>query len=101
MRLSPKYVEEFKNYFNQLIDTKHEVFLFGSRTDDAKKGGDIDLLVVVDEEILVEKLKSSAAKIRIKLRELSGDQRVDVVFTTSSNLKIDPFLKSIRNKIRL
>lgn len=34
-----------------LSDFKGEVYFFGSRLDDAKRGGDIDILLVPDEKI--------------------------------------------------
>ncbi len=53
------------------------VYLFGSRTDDSKRGGDIDLLIRTDES---EK-KGVLARVRLiaKLKQLLGDQKIDVV----------------------
>ncbi len=53
------------------------VYLFGSRTDDSKRGGDIDLLIRTD----AREKKGVLARIRLiaKLKHLLGEQKIDVV----------------------
>ena len=41
MRLSKRYIEVIKKYFKEFFENG-EIYLFGSRVDDSKKGGDID-----------------------------------------------------------
>ncbi len=56
-----------------------EIFLFGSRVDDNKKGGDIDLLVVaaVDcTDVELKKIRSVTA-----IQFAIGDQKIDLVVT--------------------
>jgi len=85
MRLSNRYVEVIKKYFN-LFFQNGEIYLFGSRVDDAKKGGDIDLYLVVQEHsnLFEKKIKFLS---RIK-REL-GEQKIDIVFNTDSSRLIE------------
>lgn len=45
MRLDPKEIETLKSSLKEL-DRNAKIYLFGSRIDDNKKGGDIDLLVI-------------------------------------------------------
>ena len=47
MRLSKKYIFVIKKYFNDFFQNG-EIYLFGSRVFDDKKGGDIDLYLKVD-----------------------------------------------------
>lgn len=54
-----------------------EVSLFGSRTDPNKKGGDIDLYVCI--AIAGEKAFDFKRDLRIKLNELLGEQKFDLV----------------------
>ena len=68
------------------FDSKAKVFLFGSRTNDSTKGGDIDLLVI--SEILT---KRDLRKIKIHLQDQLGMQRFDMVL--SSPDLADPFAK--------
>ena len=84
MRLSEKYIQVIKKYFNQYFTG--EIYLFGSRTDDNKRGGDIDLYLVVSEHnnLFAKKIKFLS---RIK-REL-GEQKIDVVFNTDNNRLIE------------
>ena len=48
IRLSEYYVNTIKNKFQEFFK-QGEIYLFGSRTDMSKKGGDIDLYLVVDD----------------------------------------------------
>ncbi|NOQ65138.1 MAG: nucleotidyltransferase domain-containing protein [Methyloprofundus sp.] len=84
MRLSLNYQQTIKKYFNEFFDG--ELYLFGSRVDDHKKGGDIDLYLVVHnkEDLFTKKIKFLS---RIK-REL-GEQKIDVVFNEDSNRLIE------------
>ena len=60
MRLS---VEEAKSIRQCVLrfDSKAEVFLFGSRADDTRRGGDIDLLIVSKRISLRQRLRLQSA----------------------------------------
>ena len=85
MRLSQRYVEVIKKNFNQFFQNG-EIYLFGSRVDDNKKGGDIDLYFVLKEHsnLFEKKLKFLS---RVK-REL-GEQKIDVVFNIDNSRLIE------------
>ena len=59
-------------------DPYGRIYLFGSRTDDAKKGGDIDLFI---QTSLVDAAEISKAHTRFlaKLYAELGEQKIDVV----------------------
>jgi len=85
MRLSQKYIEVIKKYFDQYFQSG-EIYLFGSRVDDTKKGGDIDLYSILDEHSnLFEKKIKFLSKVK---REL-GEQKIDIVFNTDNNRLIE------------
>ncbi len=85
MRLSTKYKEVILKYFYQFFKNG-EVYLFGSRVDDTKKGGDVDLYLVLNEHsnLFEKKIKFLS---RVK-REL-GEQKIDIVFNTDSTRLIE------------
>ncbi len=57
-----------------------KIWLFGSRTDPSKKGGDIDLFVDIDTELEEE---SSWRRLMIrKIHEKIGERRIDLVIRT-------------------
>jgi predicted nucleotidyltransferase len=66
-------------------DPGAQVFLFGSRVDDTKKGGDIDLLVLSRKLGFDDKLK-----IKGRLAELIGEQRIDLVIASDTT---KPFVR--------
>ena len=75
-----------------IVETVHEVFgpeartfLFGSRTDDRKFGGDIDLLVEVEAQSRdwIEATIRAAALIKLRI----GDRKLDLVVTDRSPLR--------------
>ena len=97
MRLSNKEVSAIKSAFSVVLaDLPYELYLFGSRADDNKKGGDIDLLVAVSTAH-----KSSIAEqktaIRKKIFESIPEQKIDITVATSEELRSDDFLMSIMN----
>jgi len=55
-------------------DAQAEVYLFGSRVDDTKMGGDIDLLVLSHKIDLMAKLDVLA-----RLHQSIGEQKIDLV----------------------
>jgi len=61
-----------------------QVKLFGSRVDDTKKGGDIDLLITLPD--VVEHPAQLAAKISAQLIRLFHGRKVDVLLS-APNLK--------------
>jgi predicted nucleotidyltransferase len=85
MRLSSKYCMVIKKYFKEFFQ-EGEIYLFGSRTDDNKKGGDIDLYLVLQEHsnLFEKKIKFLS---RIK-REL-GEQKIDIVFNIDDSRLIE------------
>ena len=85
MRLSAHYVHVIKKYFKEIFH-EGDVYLFGSRVDDAQRGGDIDLyLAVKDQRELFRRKIAFLARIK---REL-GDQKIDVVFNTDPTRLIE------------
>jgi len=87
MRLNKTEREIIKNTVKNL-DGKAKIYLFGSRVDNKKKGGDIDLLVISSKLNFSHKLK-----ILRLLYEKLGEQRIDLVI--KENIKTDPFVKTI------
>ncbi len=77
MRLTTKEIQTIITSARDIYGAGVKVFLFGSRVDDSKCGGDIDLLIRTDKK---EK-KGVLARIRLiaKLKQMLGDQKIDVV----------------------
>jgi predicted nucleotidyltransferase len=50
------------------------VYLFGSRSDDTRKGGDIDLLLIGNNIT-----RNTIRRLKIELKEKLGDQKIDVL----------------------
>lgn len=77
-----------------------DVFLFGYRVDDAKKGGDIDLLVesgIDKEEHYIRMIKSVSG-----IQRTIGDQKIDMI--VSPDISSDNRLivqEAVRTGVRL
>jgi predicted nucleotidyltransferase len=85
MRLLQKQINTFLDKFYSIFGDG-KIYLFGSRVDDSKRGGDIDLYLnpVNRTDLFQKKIKFLA---RVK-REL-GDQKIDIVFAEDSNRLIE------------
>ncbi len=85
------YQDEKKALYRAIEDIEGEVYLFGSRVDNSKKGGDIDILIFSKENSLRLSQKIAA-------RFLAAlDSRLDVVVMDKDNISKDQkaFLKTI------
>lgn len=76
MRVTPEQVESIKLVFTKVFQ-KGELFLFGSRVDDQKKGGDIDLYIKPKD--LSNELFNKKIAFLVALKSQIGDQKIDLV----------------------
>ena len=84
--------------FNFLKNLNIKIFLFGSRTDNTKKGGDIDLLIVCTEsdyDFIWDQKNILKSEIEYALDE----QRIDLTLATDKKLKNDTFLRTIEKDL--
>jgi len=96
MRISSYEQKIIKNLAEKIFGTDTHVFLFGSRTLDDKKGGDIDLLITNEnKENLTTRLKITFLA---ELKSLIGDQKIDVILDTDATKEKDNFYRSIKSE---
>jgi len=62
------------------IDPNAKVWLFGSRTDDSKKGGDIDIAIFSEK---IDKDIMKKTQVRRFICERIGEQKIDIITTNS------------------
>lgn len=82
MRLSEKEAELIKRTVNEYLNDA-QIYLFGSRAFEKKKGGDIDLFIVSDKNDYGTKIK-----LQTKLIHLLG-KPVDIVMHRNFNRPIE------------
>ena len=73
MRLKKEQIDLLKATLKNLSKNA-KIYLFGSRVDDTKRGGDIDLLVVCDKLT-----KKDLRTLRIEFFKKFGEQKMDIV----------------------
>lgn len=91
MRLRQKEIEAIVRVAKEIYGNGVRVYLFGSRLDDEKRGGDIDLLVRTDCE-----KQGVLARIRMisRLKQCLGEQKIDVIGDHEDNLVVSNALKT-------
>ncbi|MBL0011188.1 MAG: nucleotidyltransferase domain-containing protein [Nitrosomonas sp.] len=77
MRLSSLQIDVIQHAVSELAGKDATVRLFGSRTDDNARGGDIDLLVEIPHS--VENPAWLSARISGRISHGLGGQKVDVI----------------------
>ncbi|MDY0384740.1 nucleotidyltransferase domain-containing protein [Trichlorobacter sp.] len=83
MRLT-KYEKDAITSVIAIFDPQARVYLFGSRVDDTKRGGDIDLLIMSDSLSLGDR-----GKISWELCGRLGEQKIDILIAKDT---ADPFV---------
>jgi len=88
MRLTDSEIDAIKQTFLDLFHTG-KVYLFGSRVDDTKRGGDIDLYFELDENLSAEELMRLKVQYKLKLYDLIGEQKIDIVVSKDKERSIE------------
>lgn len=101
MRLNETERKAIKAALKKHFDATARVYLFGSRTDDQKRGGDIDLFIETElqgEELLLAKLRTMS-----EIQRRIGDRKIDIVTAQAEQTKdIPPIVQNAReNRIPL
>ena len=95
MRLNDRQRAIIRATVAETFGTAARVWLFGSRVDDTKRGGDIDLLIEtdqVDADALARTEISFLSKIQMKL----GEQKIDVLLDYPSRKTRPPIFSIAR-----
>jgi predicted nucleotidyltransferase len=95
VRLTEFEVQAIKQSAQEVFGAGVEVALFGSRVDDAKKGGDIDLYIKAS----MGNDFTRKIKFLISLEQKIGEQKIDVVMAIDKNRPIEQ--EALKNGIWL
>ena len=96
MRLTKNEIDTIKETFYEVFK-EGEVYLFGSRVDNNKKGGDIDLFIKLPYKIDFNKLLDKKNLFRFKLEQKIGEQKIDILVDNnkSSSIKKEAILNGV------
>ncbi|MBK7255722.1 MAG: nucleotidyltransferase domain-containing protein [Ignavibacteria bacterium] len=94
MRLKDFEIRAIKEAVRSM-DSKAKVYLFGSRVDDTKKGGDIDLLIISGKLELGDKYK-----IYSKITHTLEDQKIDIIINNGVDTNYFIY-DALRNGLKL
>ena len=96
MRLTTIEQDVISNSFRLCFGVEDHLWLFGSRVNDQKKGGDIDLYVEthLDND---QAIKSKFSFLRI-VKDQIGDQRIDIVLNILTINSPQPICKIARTE---
>jgi len=100
MRLTKFQTETIKTLAKKHFGRETTVFLFGSRTDDSGKGGDIDLFIKNNSPVNL----TIDAKIHFlaELKSKIGERKIDVVLDSAITKQKKNFYRSLnQQKIEL
>ena len=93
MRLTSKEIEAIVQTFKEIFK-EGEIYLFGSRVDDSKKGGDIDLFIISNNATVAKKID-----FLVLLKQRIGEQKIDVVISKDKNRAIEQ--EALKNGVKL
>ncbi len=93
MRLSDFEQRVIIESFTTLFEPEDHLWLFGSRVDDTRKGGDIDLFI--ETSISKSELSNKIVAFLRAVMDKIGEQRIDVV-TYHFGLKLRPIDEEAR-----
>ena len=83
MRLKQQEINTIRDTISDIFEDV-TIYLFGSRLDESKKGGDIDLFIISSDENLFEKKIKALAKLKRTIHK-----PVDILLHKDFNRKIE------------
>jgi hypothetical protein len=96
MRLRPDHLSQIIAALTQFIkEEEATLFLFGSRTQDHLKGGDIDLVLMLRNETAFQFLKQNKHQLLAALHLKLGERKIDLRLALESNYMDDSFFQVI------
>lgn len=96
MRLTKDAVRSIRYIIGQVCEGA-EIWLFGSRVDDRRKGGDIDLYIETGNEIqLTEQLRLMS-----QLQRALGFRKIDLIIRTPGSAERSIFQTAKKTGVRL
>lgn len=99
MRLTIEQQNQIKQTVTAMVDGPVEIYVFGSRVDDTRRGGDIDIMVKTPVEVAEPAMLM--ARISARLHILFGGIKVDVLLHAPS-LLIQPIHRvALREGVKL
>lgn len=101
MRLAESEISHIQSISYQVFGHDVSVWLFGSRVDDTKRGGDIDLLILASDVIQKHNLSRLDIDYCVRLKSVLGEQKIDTVYATHEDLVCDPFLRTLGDRVPL
>jgi predicted nucleotidyltransferase len=81
MRLPNNSISVIKSAIQDNFPGQVETFLFGSRVDDNKRGGDIDLLII--DNLPQSQLEMAKIRALTTIHVKLGEQKIDMVVTAN------------------
>lgn len=86
MRLTPFQIQSIRKATLDIMGPSARVRLFGSRLEDAARGGDVDLLLESDDQVIDPALL--AARLAARVSRAMGGRKVDVLIRAPNLLEL-------------
>lgn len=91
MRLTPEQLSIIRSAVAETFGDTASIWLFGSRVDDSKRGGDIDLLIETKQSDIAAIVRAELAFLT-KLHMQLGEQKIDVLVDYPTRLHTSPIV---------
>lgn len=77
MRLTEQQIQLVKKAVDSILNAPNNIWLFGSRVDDEKRGGDIDLFI--ETQSLCSNRAETICRLYGELITMLGEQKIDIL----------------------
>ena len=89
MRLTQNEIDRIRSTASRIYGEDVRVYLFGSRTDDSARGGDIDLLI--DSPSAERMTFDNKITFLVEVKKAIGDRKIDVLYN-KAELQDEPVI---------
>ncbi len=96
MRLTESQIKAILQIFTKYFLKEDKIWLFGSRVNDIKKGGDIDLYIETNYDDLLFIAKKEL-EFLAALKKTIGDQKIDIIINVLQKDKKLPIYNEAKN----